>query len=457
MESINTNHRPENLPNPNGKVSKNDIINGIEEPESLKNEFPIDVFPLLFKNLVVDLNQSLNFPIDYTAISILTAVATAVGTNVKLKVKTGWYEYPSFYSCIVGNAGTNKSHPVATIFKPLKEIDKEAHKNFKEAFTYYEGLGKEEKANMSLPILKKHVLTNFTPEILCKRLEQNPKGLAVLSDELITFFNSMNQYSKGDQATTYLSFWSNQSTTIDRVGNPVPLFIDTPCLSIIGGIQPRALKKAFPADKIDNGLFQRFLFCFPENVVKSPISDIERNEQLFERYRQFIARLEAIEEPRTLVFNPDANTLWREWQKANCDLVNDDEGIKSEIITKFDNHFLRLAIALQMMSNPDSTEIQIEAVEGAKRLCGYFIRNAFKVFDLIQDKDEYVNSLPKNKQDLYKRLNTEFLTAGAVQGGESLGMKELTVKRFLNDEMIFEKLSHGKYRKLIAESIPTNL
>ena len=57
------------------------------EVNASANPFPIDVFPCLFKDLILDLNSSLNFPIDYTATSILTAISTAVGTTVKARVK----------------------------------------------------------------------------------------------------------------------------------------------------------------------------------------------------------------------------------------------------------------------------------------------------------------------------------------------------------------------------------
>lgn len=260
------------------------------------NSFPIDVFPQIFRDVVIDLHKSLNYPIDYSATAILTAISTAMGTSVKIKVKANWFEYGSFYCCLIGNAGASKTHPINFAFEPLKTIDKANHDFFVEQFKKfieYEKLTKKEKLTakkVEEPKLQKHILTNFTPEALNKRLNENLRGCCIVSDEMVTFFEGMNNYSKGDQISIYLTIWSNQSTTIDRIGDPIPLFIKNPFLSIIGGIQPRMLSYAFPLQKLNNGFYQRFLFAFPETVYKQPINENEINDFLIKRYEEYLKK-----------------------------------------------------------------------------------------------------------------------------------------------------------------------
>lgn len=222
MESFDTNHRPaKSLLILQGKDTKTIGLNGLGTAidnamnsisVSSENQFPIDALPKLFKDLIIDLNKSLNFPIDYTGTAILTAVATVVGTTVKIRVKNNWFEYASLYSCIIGNAGANKTHPVNTIFAPIKEFDKINHDNFASRlidWSKWNKLAKAEKEGTTeppYPVLTKSVLTNFTPEVLYKRLDENLRGCTVLSDEMATFFDGMNNYSKGDQIGVYLSF-----------------------------------------------------------------------------------------------------------------------------------------------------------------------------------------------------------------------------------------------------------
>jgi hypothetical protein len=427
------------------------------EVKASENPFPIAVFPSLFKDLILDLNSTLNFPIDYTGTAILTAIATAVGTTAQLRVKQNWPEYASLYSCLIGNAGANKTHPINTIFKPIKDIDKNNHDIFKETFEDWEKFkkgsrkGEEEITEPIVPKLTKSILTNFTPEVLNKRLEENKRGCTVLSDELVTFFEGMNNYSKGDQIGTYLSFWSNTETTIDRIGKPIPLLIKNPYLSIIGGLQPRALSNSFPIGKLNNGFFQRFLFAYPESVFKEPINDKECNSTLLENYKNFILNYyknSEFKETKILIWSDEAKDFFYNWQKENCNLVNEyQNNIKGEIASKFDNHFIRLALLLQIMKEPESDYIQLEAVQGAKKLCTYFMNCSFKVLEVIHNKKDYLQTLPEQKHKLYCLLAEEFTTSEAVTTGLKFECSERSIKTFLTDTILFKKLKHGTYRK----------
>nr|WP_315186885.1 DUF3987 domain-containing protein [uncultured Flavobacterium sp.] len=427
------------------------------------NPFPIDAFPQLFSDFIVDLKKSLKFPHDYTGTAILTAISCAVGTTVKLKVKESWCEYGSLYCCLVGNAGANKTHPVNHAFIPIRELDKARHEIYvklhKEYLEYAKLNEKQKKETTPVqePILEKSLLTNFTPEILTKRLYENPRGITVLSDELATFLEGMNNYSKTDQSSTYLSFWSNQQTSIDRIGSPIPLLINLPYLSIIGGIQPRMLSKLFPVQKQNNGFYQRFLFAFPETTFKEPISDEESSLVLQEKYTDFInnnfdVKKELKADARILIWSKEAKDFFMQWNSQQCELVNDNQDtIRGEIISKFDIHFIRLALLLQMMENPESTEIGMNAVYGAEKLCNYYLNCTLKVLRHIQNPNSYLFSIADNKKQLYNSLPSIFTTAQAVDMGVQFDFQERRVKEFLKDEVLFKKIKHGTYERRLMD------
>lgn len=445
-------------------------LNTIEsEKLTIDNNFPIHVFPTLFKGLTIDLKDTLNFPIDYTGTAILSAISTAIGTTAIVKVKATWFEYASLYSVIVGNAGANKTHPVNQMFNVHRNIDKIASIKYENDYNEYEeysNLDKKSKlltAKVNKPIIIKSILTNFTPEILYQRLNDNKRGCTVLSDELTTFFEGMNNYSKGDQTSVYLSMWNNQPTSIDRVGNPIPLFIKNPYLNIIGSLQPRMLKQSFPIHKMNNGFLQRFLFAFPNNTYKEPINDNELNYELLDNYNAFISNYikenpintnyETGEiESKVYYLSSEAKAFFYDWQKQNCDLVNiNQNSVKSEIISKFDNHFIRLALILQIMENYNTYEIGLSAVKGANELCKYFMNNAFKVLAIIQDLKTYTETLPTNKRMFYNELPMTFTTETAISLGANCQISERTVKEFIKDTILFERLKHGNYKKIIKE------
>lgn len=464
MNSNNTSNPKDDLQN-KSLLSLSKGIDDSMQCETLANDnpFPIDAFPQLFSDFIVDLNKSLKFPHDYTGTAILTAISCAVGTTAKLKVKESWYEYGSLYCCLVGNAGANKTHPVNHAFIPIRELDKARHEiyvNLHKEYVDYSKLNEKQKKEVTPvhePILKKSLLTNFTPEILTKRLYENPRGLTVLSDELATFLEGMNNYSKFDQSSTYLSFWSNQQTSIDRIGNPIPLLINLPYLSIIGGIQPRMLSKLFPVQKQNNGFYQRFLFAFPEASFKEPISDEESSLELQAKYTDFIndffdSKKGPNADARILTWSKEAKDFFMKWNSKQCEMVNENQdSIKGEIISKFDIHFIRLALLLQMMEDPESTEIGLNAVIGAEKLCTYYLKCSLKVLRYIQNPNSYLYSLTDNKKQFYDSLPTRFTTAQAVEMGVPFDFQERRVKEFLNDEVLFKKIKHGTYERRIVK------
>lgn len=364
------------------------------------NEFPVEVFPSPFRELIEETKASLNYPVDYTGSAILAAVSTAIGKTAVLQVKTGWKEYAPLYLGIVGNAGAAKSHPLDMCFQQLERIDKENLKIYEMVlsdYNRYNDLPKKEKAleqEVQKPTLIKSILGNFSAEILCQRLADNKRGNCVKSEELETWLQGMNNYSKGDQASTYLSFWSCKGTSVDRVSKPIPLFVDSPYLNIIGSIQPRRIKSLFPSDKCDSGFLPRFLWAFPLNAEKEKISDREMNLETLETYNNWISNYiihytPAIDSwgnpaPKVYTWSPDAKECWFNFQHTNAEKCKAaGESLWSEVLNKFDIHFVRLSLLLQIMYNPFSYTISLKACEGAVKLCKYFETCSMMILDRL--------------------------------------------------------------------------
>jgi hypothetical protein len=96
----------------------------------------------------------------------------------------------------------------------------------------------------------------------------------------------------------------------------------------------------------------------------------------------------------------------------------------------------------------DKSEISLQSVEGALKLVEYFRITAQRVHDIVTDKNP-LEVLPKDKRTLYEALPEKFTTAEAVAIGERLGLPQRSVKRFLSETKLFEKISHGNYEKRI--------
>ena len=120
-------------------------------------------------------------------------------------------------------------------------------------------------------------------------------------------------------------------------------------------------------------------------------------------------------------------------------------------MSKFDIHFIRIALLLQMMENPKSIEIGLDAVIGAKKLCNYYLNCSLKVLSYIQNPNSYLFSLAENKKQFYNSLPNSFNTALAVEMGAQFDFQERRVKEFLNDSILFKKIKHGNYERKIID------
>lgn len=452
---------------PQGLVKHLDgIINELKQ-EHKAGEFPIDVLPEPFYSFVIETNKALNFPVEYTATAVLSAVSTVVGKGVNLKVKNGWKEYAALYCALVGNPGATKSHPVDISFEAIKEIDKAEIEVFAKKHSEYEQAqslksaknAESAKCNqVEKPILQKTLLNNFSPEILDIRLADSERGCTVYSDELATFLEGMNNYSKGDQASKYLSYWSNKYTSVDRVKNPIPITIARPYLNIIGTLQPKVLARLFPANKIDNGFLQRFLFAFSD-AKKSPINENEVNPNVIERYNDWFTNFrkkypieysypESYPLPKTFNWSEQAKQYFFEWQRKNTDLVNQYTGdLLGEVYSKFDNHFCRLALLMQVMIDNSVFQISIEAVQAADRLCEYYKHTARRVVDIIHNMNP-VELLPTDRATLYNSLPEIFTTGEGIQLADTLGIGERSAKYFFKTKNLFAQPKYGNYSKI---------
>ena len=365
------------------------------------NDFPVDVFPSPFKELILETKESLNFPIDYTGTGILVAVSTTIGKSAVLQVKNEWLEYANLYLGIVGVAGAMKTHPLKMVFKQLEQIDMERFKIFEKdlnAYEEYSGLTKKEKIKeieIKEPVLVKSILGKFTPEVLDKRMRDNNRANCIKSEELETWLAGMNNYSKGDVASTYLSYWSGTSDSTDRMGKQRPTFVPNPYLSIIGAVQPRKLKSLFTNDKCDNGFLQRFLWAFPAISEKEKINDKEMNIKRLDSFNAWInnyivrhpATVDNFEKPMPKIYywTPEAKEAWFAFQWSNTDKCKAaGDSLLNEVLSKFDIHFLRIVLLLQIMSNDQTNTISLQACQGAAKLCKYFETCSMMILDRLE-------------------------------------------------------------------------
>jgi len=246
-------------------------IEGIskELQECSAPSFPFDALPEKMQGIVNQYNERMNLPKEFTAISMLYAIATMAGKRYSLMVNNQ-RSYPSLYVALVGEPGTNKTAPLAQILSPLKEFDKANYKDYKEELKDYErSLSIAKKEGNSEPKEKPHykqlLVSDITPESLSDVLQHNSVGVGVYRDELASWFKNFNRYNRGSESEYWLSLWSSQSITVNRKSGE-PILVENPVVSVIGTIQPEIVKSLFTTDNEGNGFVDRILFVAPPNL-----------------------------------------------------------------------------------------------------------------------------------------------------------------------------------------------
>lgn len=455
---------------------------GLSDPEVIKNhiqikkhelielqkgnQFPVEVFPHTIKNIIEATYESLGFPTDFTGCSMLYAVSVATGNTHRAELKNNWLESAVLYFSLVGSRGTAKSHPISFILRPIEERDAIKYQKYLKENNEYDAISKLTKKERleqgyeepQKPYFEQLLVSDFTPEALAKIHRSNIRGIGVYVDELASWFNNFNRYSKGSEEQFWLSLWSGKPIRVSRVSSE-PTYIQLPFISVIGTIQPGIIHE-MAKNRKENGFLDRILFVMPDSIKKEYWSEKEIENIHIENWNRVISNLLELKItfdetnnplPEILRFSAEAKEVLYNWQRILTDESNtsDNDDLKG-INAKMEMYAIRLSLCIQMMyyaCNEGGKEtIEVKAVEGAIKLVDYFKKAAIKVHSIIND-DNPIFQLSSDRRIVYERLPETFQTKEGVQIALDNDMTERSFKRFLNNVELFNKLSHGNYQK----------
>jgi len=449
-------------------------LNGREvyATEFEENKFPFEkVFPKAFADLIRELHEKYEFPVDFSAGSLLVAFATAIGATIQLKFKDKFIVMSNLFCMICGDPGTCKTHPFKFMFDPIDERKAKYIADYKEdleKYNSYKEASKKEKegfAPVIKPTLRVNTLNDFTLESLYRNLSENPRGISVVVDELNGFIKNMNRYNSGSDAETYNTLWSGGSINVNRVTTE-PIYIPSTAVSIFGTIQPEVLYNFFSKDKDKNGLTSRFLFIMPDNLLPINWGNKEINEDLIKQYHQAIHKLLDIElqfndngepAPTFMNFTEDAFKRIIEWHNGNefrGKIIEDKGNTYYDALVKLDIYALRFALLLQVMYNSVDNEpldkVGIRAVENAILLVNYFMKEVIKIHKLIFAKDIRLG-MSEKQREVYEILTPDFSLSQVYDKVGKIGFTKDQLKKFVKIDKYFSRTGHGIYRKNFLE------
>lgn len=448
-----------------------DICNKIRlQAEGLSdNGVPIDVLPKKVQQIILDFATQENYMVEYSFASLLSAAATAIGNSYHIRVKSNWVTNAALYMILVGRAGLGKTPPLEAMYKPIRELDK---KRFLTYITEMEALNmnKEDKKSEDAkkPKLIRTIVSDFTPEALMRAHDDNQRGIVILVDEILGMFNTVNQYSRGQLIEQLLTAFSGVSLNIIRVNNPIPIFIETPCINIIGTIQTKLVHELFKKGYEDNGLLDRILFVLPKTQRISAWANMaevsDAKPMAAQHWATILNKILSLEyagkdgekpKPTVISMTEEAKNHFRDWCNQAIDKINDtpnDADVKNRTMKQF-LVVAKLALTIQVLrwacGESHLQYVDLESVKSAIRIDEFFEDSYTRLEERVVEE-----RLDPQLSDMLELLPMQFETKQAVAIGEQQGLALRTVMNHLASFIkagAIKKIRHGVYQKLIIK------
>ena len=342
-------------------------------------KFPTASLPKDAADVVRAVAVSKQCPEDFPGVAVLTAAASAIGATRALEVKPGWKELPCLYSAIVAPPSSKKSPALLSVLAPVYERQRDATKAFETG---------------AVPALSHTWIQDATTEAVGGILKDQPRGVFLIQDELVSWVLGNDQYrgGKGSDRQKWLSMWSSMPTKIDRVGGGSKP-IDRPFLCALGGVQPDKLSAFVDAKGAQDGFVDRILFAWPELSHPAKWDDEAAAPKVnADRWFDIMDGLYGLEfdvggplpEPRVLSFSPSGRKRWASFYDAHI-AEQQASGFPSRMFGpwgKFLAYCARFALVLCMLRSQSPSheyEVEEEDVEGAAALVDYFTQHAHGV------------------------------------------------------------------------------
>ena len=429
--------------------------------------FPVSVFPEKIQRIVQALHREEGLNLDYLCASMFTVLAAAMGNQWTCHFKSTWHDSPIIFLVLIGPPSCGKTPPLKLAVKPLNLFDAElerVYRNEREKYEQAMALPREEReangfdAEPVRPVCRSVLTINATIEALYSVLDQSRRGVLTYVDELDSLLSNMSRYNRGSDDAYWLQLFNGDGIKLNRKSSEGPMTILHPYVSLIGGTQPGLLPELLGGKRMTSGFSSRLLKVFPD-ITEMPEWTMQQvSPCILDDWNSIVRSiLEVPSEydgngdviPRIVKFSERAKNgkHRREWKETDEDYLRGFYG-------KLETYAVRFCLIIQVVrsfcdNRCSPSVIDEDSVRSAISLAEYFRSMEKKAFSYISErKDE-----GKDMQ-LFYRLPDEFKTSDAHVLGNTLGMSESTVKRFLkrccaNGILINPK--HGLYQKVMRK------
>jgi hypothetical protein len=400
------------------------------EPEAVTSDapavptfkpFPVGELPEPIRAFVTEAAKAIGCDASYIALPLLSGLASAIGNTHRIALKRTWSEPAILWTAIVAESGSKKSPPIELALEPIRKRQHdamqehaEAMKQHADALAVYErdaALWKRKKsdapppAKPEAPIADRCWTDDATTEALAVLLQQNPRGLLMVRDELAGWFN-FDRYAGGKgggDVAKWLEMFGGRPMVVDRKTGGT-LYVRRAAVSLTGSIQPKTLRRALGEEHRDNGLAARLLFAEPpRKVLRWTEAEVNANTEaavalVFDRLFGLTPETDDAgdERPRLVSLTDDARRAWVTFYNEHAGEQVNLSGDEAAAWSKLEGYAARLALVVHLTrwaagdpSVPDSTTPVDEAsIAAGVVLARWFGDEARRVYAILSESDE---------------------------------------------------------------------
>ena len=401
---------------------------------------PAALLPAPLRPWLADVAERVSIPLEFVAAPAIVALGSVVGRGVAIRpmARDDWQNPGNLWGGIVGPPGSMKTPAVSEALRPVRRLAAEARQRFEDAEATreadLEALDAKRKAKRALlekaakkgdedglarfrdelkdlraeeasGVVRERRFTtsDATIEKLGMLLNENPRGLLIVRDELTGWLKGLDRDDRAQDRAFYLESWNGTGGfTVDRIARGT-LHVDALCLSVVGGIQPGRLssyvRSAIGGEEDADGLMQRFqLLVWPDEfgdwrgVDRWPEKEArERAFAVFERLATMEAAELGAETPDEdlpfLRFASDAQRLFLEWRHDLERRIRSEEVKAAPAfeahLSKYRSLFPKLALLFHLVDVADGAagvRVSLKAAQLAAAWTEFLEAHAKKVY-----------------------------------------------------------------------------
>lgn len=383
--------------------------------------FPVEALPQAVAGFVSRSAQAIGCDASFIALPLLVGFASVIGNSRRVQLKLGWSEPAILWGAIIGESGSTKSPALELALRAVRERQRNAMRKHAEAMRAYEvgrlnherelTAWKRSKAGgdppeaPEAPTCERCWTDDATIEALAKLLQDNPRGLLVIRDELAGWLN-FDRYSgssggggKGGEAPKWLEMFGGRALVVDRKTSAT-IYVPQAAVSIVGGIQPGILARYVGQEHRDNGLLARLLLTMPPRRPKVwTEADIDPMAEagiaaIFEALHELEPASNADGEPRSAIvqLTAEGKRAWIAFYNEHNAEAADLCGDLAAAWSKLEGYAARFALVhhliRQVFGEDVGDGIDAVSIAAGVRLSRWFAHEAKRVYAMLAEDDE---------------------------------------------------------------------